>query len=136
MRYAIISNDEGMTFTGGRYEKNLIEPTKQACQGSLLTIPQAATTKFQNETFALFANPATVHEKRSNMRIAVSVDNCSTWMPGKVVHAGPAAYSDMAFTDDGLITLVYERGDKEPYETIAVDQINLAWLLGNSTLTV
>ncbi len=127
MRYAVTSNDEGMTFIGGRYEKDLVEPTKQACQGSLLSIQLPTGNK--SNSVVLFANPATTEEKRSNMTITVSVDDCSSWKPGKVIHRGPAAYSDMAFTEDGLITLAYERGDTQPYETIAVDQMNPAWLL-------
>jgi hypothetical protein len=117
-----------MSFNWGRYEEDLIEPTGNGCQGSLLAVPN----EIRGGTAVVFANPFTTKRDRSNLRLAVSTDNARSWFDGgRVVYQGPSAYSDMAFADNGLITLVYERGKEGPYEEIAVDQLNLAWLMAN-----
>jgi hypothetical protein len=40
-----------------------------------------------------------------------------------VLHAGPAAYSDLAVLGDGTILCVYERGVKNAYEQITLERV-------------
>ena len=116
-----------MSFNWGRQEEGLIEPSGNGCQGSILAVPN----ELRGGTAVVFANPNTTKRDRSNMRLAVSTDDAKTWSYGRVIYPGPAAYSDMAFADSGLVTLVYERGKEGPYEQISVDQMNLAWVMAN-----
>jgi sialidase-1 len=46
----------------------------------------------------------------------------------RLVNKGPSAYSSLAASRDGTIYLLFERGRKKLYETIAVARFNLAWL--------
>jgi sialidase-1 len=47
----------------------------------------------------------------------------------KVIHEGPAAYSSMAVSADGTIFVLYENGEKHPYEKISIARFNLKWLI-------
>ena len=55
-----------------------------------------------------------------------------TWSNGKVLHAGPAAYSDLCLDAEQRICCLYERGETDPYETISFDQFDLGWLTGGA----
>lgn len=45
-----------------------------------------------------------------------------------MLHAGPAAYSCLTILPNGEIGCLYERGDKNAYETIAFARFTLDWL--------
>jgi sialidase-1 len=46
----------------------------------------------------------------------------------RVVHQGPAAYSSLAALADGSIAVLFERGDRSPYERITLARLPFAWL--------
>jgi sialidase-1 len=74
----------------------------------------------------LFANPAST--KRVNMTVRMSFDEGGTWPVARQIHAGPTAYSALAVLPDRTIGLLYERGDKQPYEKITFARLSLEWL--------
>nr|HQH74105.1 sialidase family protein [bacterium] len=51
-----------------------------------------------------------------------------TWPVARMIHSGPAAYSDLVVLPDGTIGCLYERGEENPYETIAFARLTLEWL--------
>jgi hypothetical protein len=57
-----------------------------------------------------------------------SLDNGQTWGAGKILHAGPSAYSDLCIASDMGICCLYERGEENAYETIMFTRFDLEWL--------
>ncbi len=49
---------------------------------------------------------------RVNMSVRFSMDDGKTWSTAKTIDPGPAAYSDMVIQNDGLMGLLYERGNE------------------------
>jgi sialidase-1 len=45
------------------------------------------------------------------------------------LHAGPAAYSCLTVLPDGGIGCIYERGEKDAYETITFARFDREWLM-------
>ena len=81
------SHNQGDSFQEGCWEEELIEPV---CQASLIRYTEEISS---NGNRILFSNPASMNRER--MTIRISYDECQTWSNGKVLHAGPAAYSDL-----------------------------------------
>lgn len=119
-RLVAISKDGGETFTKPIEDKELIEPV---CQGSILRLPGEGGG-------ILFSNPASL--KRENMTVRLSRDEGKTWTFSRVLHAGPAAYSCLTVLANGEIGCLYERGEKNPYETITFARIDRKWLSGEA----
>lgn len=115
------SQDGGETFSHFRWEDVLVEPI---CQASLVRL----TDENQHDrNRVLFANPAST--AREKMTIRLSTDECQSWPIAKLLHAGPAAYSDLAVTADGMIHCLYECGEGHPYENLRLARFDLAWLV-------
>jgi sialidase-1 len=115
------SSDLGETFSKVSYDETLVEPV---CQASIRRYSLAADG---GRNRILFSNPAQA-KARKEMTVRLSYDECQSWPVSKVLHAGPAAYSCLAGLSDGTILCLYERGEKQPYETIALARFSLAWL--------
>lgn len=98
------SDDGGESFGTLRWHPDLVEPT---CQGSVLATETGAL---------LLSTPA--GDKRENLTIRSSQDDGATWSPGVVVTAGPAAYSDLVITDEGIVLCLYETGAEKLYESL------------------
>lgn len=121
------SSDGGDTFTEFGYDDDLIEPI---CQASLVRYTDVNS---HDKNRVLFSNPAS--EGRQKMTIRISYDECRSWNEGKVLHEGPAAYSDLCIDTDMNICCLYERGERGAYETISFAKFDLAWLTdGEDTL--
>lgn len=60
--------------------------------------------------------------------VRLSDDEGQRWPVAKVLHAGPAAYSDLAITPEMTICCLYECGEGHPYERLPVGVFTLAWL--------
>ena len=65
------------------------------------------------------------------MTIRLSRDGGRTWPIAKVLHEGPAAYSDMVLLPDGHVGCLYERGDGHAYEKLTFARFSLDWLSGD-----
>ncbi len=105
------SQDEGRTLSPTTEDRTLIEPPAQA---SLIQLRDQL----------LFANPAST--KRERMTVRISNDEGTTWHILRVLHEGPSAYSSLAALPNSPseIGLLYERGDRSPYETITFARID------------
>ncbi|MEM7531448.1 MAG: sialidase family protein [Chloroflexota bacterium] len=114
------SFDQGDTFKHFRWEDKLIEPI---CQGSLVRL---TTAQHQDANRIAFANPAST--ERAKMTVRLSEDEGWNWSDGKLLHEGPAAYSDLAVTGDGMIHCLYECGEEHPYEVMRLARFDLDWL--------
>ncbi|MFO0877393.1 MAG: sialidase family protein [Gemmataceae bacterium] len=113
------SKDGGLTWTPVSLEETLVEPV---CQASLIRWGNRKDNRF------LFANPAS--KRRENLTLRSSEDGGATWTASRVLHPGPAAYSCLAESPDGMLFCLYERGKKSPYETIRLARFDPAWLAG------
>ena len=116
-RAVAVSRDLGATFGEFRWDGALIEPV---CQASIVRWPQA-------DNGLLFANPASATD-RIRMTIRHSADEGHSWPRAKLLHAGPAAYSDLAVSDEGNALCLYEKGNDGPYETLTLARFDVAWL--------
>lgn len=63
-------------------------------------------------------------EARADLALRHSQDSGRTWSSPWVIAAGPAAYSDLAVTDDGTLHLLHEGGGSSPYEVIRHHRID------------
>jgi len=114
------SYDNGETFPKFGWDDALVEPI---CQASMIRFT-AENSHGRNRV--LFSNPASMNRER--MTIRLSYDECQTWNAGKVLYAGPSAYSDLCIAHDMSICCLYECGESRPYETITFAQFDLEWL--------
>lgn len=116
LRMVAISADGGRTLAPARPDPRLVEPPAQA---SLIATPGGGRS-------LVFANPASARRERFTVR--VSDDDGATWPAARVLHEGPAAYSSLAALDDGSVAVLFERGDRAPYERITFARLPLEWL--------
>ncbi len=116
-RLVALSTDGGQTFGPTAEDPTLIEPV---CQGSILRFPNKTAD-------ILFSNPAST--KREKLTVRLSTDDAKTWRFAKELHAGPAAYSCLTVLPNSEIGCLYERGQKNPYETITFATFTRAWLM-------
>jgi sialidase-1 len=119
-RMVATSADGGATLTSAAPDRALIEPPAQA------SILRYSTAKAHDRDRLLFSNPAAA--KRERLTVRVSYDEGRTWPAGRVVHQGPAAYSSLVVLPEGSIGVLFERGDRSPYERITFARFTLAWL--------
>jgi sialidase-1 len=119
-RLVATSADGGRTLSEATADRALIEPPAQA---SLIAVRDEAAADRQR---LIFANPAST--KRERLTVRVSEDDGRTWPVARVVHEGPAAYSSLAALADGAIALLFERGDRTPYERITFARLTRQWL--------
>jgi hypothetical protein len=119
-RMVATSADGGRTLSSARADQALIEPPAQA---SILRYSNAGAG---DRDRLLFSNPASA--KREKLTVRLSYDEGLTWPVARVVHDGPAAYSMLAILPDRSIGILFERGDKSPYEKVTFERFSLAWL--------
>ena len=120
LRAVASSTDKGLNWGVVTDDQALIEPV---CQASVLRLSSAAEG---GKNRVIFSNPASA--KRENMTVRMSYDECKTWPVAKVLWPGPSAYSDLVVAADGQIGCLYERGEKNPYESIVFARCSLGWL--------
>ena len=117
------SQDGGLTFSPVVHDAALLEPV---CQASVCRWVDGR----DGRDLVLFSNPAS--RTRDHLTVRLSVDGGQTWPLGRLLHAGPAAYSDLCVTDKGQILCLYERGHESPYEAISLARFGLEWLSDGS----
>lgn len=115
------STDGGLTWSPTVHDPALVEPI---CQASIRRYTRANE---EGGKRILFSNPAETGA-RKEMTLRLSEDNGTTWAMSKVLWAGPAAYSSLAVLADGTILCLFERGLKEPYQSITLARVPLQWL--------
>ena len=62
------------------------------------------------------------------MTVRLSRDEGKTWPVARVLHEGPSAYSCLAMLPNGDIGCLYERGEKNAYETLTFARFSRASL--------
>ena len=112
-RAAATSDDGGLSWSEPQLVEELVDPQ---CQGSLLRLGNS------DPAHLLFSNAADL--KRLRLTVRRSTDSGRTWSAGRLLHAGPSAYSDLAVAPDGTILCVYEGGQKSPYEQIILARMS------------
>jgi sialidase-1 len=123
------SKDGGETFCPIVHDAALPEPV---CQASVCRFTDEVR---HDRDRVLFSNPAS--RTRDHMTVRLSYDECRTWPVTKLLHEGPAAYSDLCIAPDMSICCLYERGTESIYERITLARFNLEWLTdGEDTLGV
>ncbi len=111
-RAVSLSRDGGVSWSEPVLDDALVEPV---CQASLLRLGKSGKKQL------VFSNPAST--KRMNMTLRLSRDDGRTWDVSKTVHAGPSAYSCLVELKGGVAGLLYERGERAPYERITFERI-------------
>lgn len=119
-RMLATSDDVGRSWSRASPDPALIEPPAQA---SLLRF---STAKAQDRDRLLFSNPAST--RRERMIVRASYDEGAKWPVSRVIHEGPAAYSSLVVLRDRSIGLLFERGERSPYERISFARFTLEWL--------
>ena len=97
------SDDGGSTWAANWTARDLPDPY---CEGSILSNAAAGSV--------LFANPSS--HVRANFSLHQSFDDGSTWPVHHIVYGGGSAYSDIAFTRNGSVAVLFE---KDNYNTVA-----------------
>ncbi len=110
------SEDGGLTWSPVMIEESLTCPT---CQASVVRLGP-------EKDFAVFLNPA--HRKRRNMAFRISRDGAKSWSEPHTIHAGRAAYSDLAVLPGGGVAALYENGAIWPYSKITFTVIDPGWI--------
>lgn len=122
-RFFSISHDKGLTWSNWWDKTDLVDP---ACNGEI---------KYYTSSLDGFEKDRIIHSilysanGRKNLSILVSYDNGETWPVKKVLWPNGAAYSSLAFLDDGTILCYYER-DRSDGNGIdmVVSQFSLEWV--------
>lgn len=123
------STDGGDTWSPVRLQRELPGP---ACQSAIVRCSARDDGGGNGILFSGIAEgPRTKPGgRRSALTIFLSEDECETWPVSRVVHAGPAAYSDLVALPDGTALCVYEGGEEHPYESIRLARFGLGWVRG------
>ncbi|MEZ0487733.1 sialidase family protein [Fibrella aquatica] len=111
------SSDAGTTWGPVRVAQDLPDPV---CEGSMLNYQPA-----NGRGVLLFSN-ANSQTKREKMTVRISQDDGRSWLAGKEIYAGSAAYSDLVVQHDGQIGILYE---KDNYSRIVYTQFSYDWLV-------
>lgn len=96
------------------------------CNAGLVRVPHEATG---GKDVLLYSAPDNPGRTRVRMTVWASLDRGTTWPIRRRVYDGPSAYSSLAAGPDGTVYLLFERGKKKLYESIALARFPLAWLL-------
>ena len=63
------------------------------------------------------------------MTVWASFDGGDTWPVKRLINEGHSAYSSLTAGKDGRVYLLFERGEEELYDRVAVAVFNLDWLV-------
>ena len=114
------SRDGGLTWSAVELDDTLIEPV---CQASLIAAVPAGR---KPDGRLLFSNPAAT--TRTRMTVRLSEDDGRTWNASRVLYEGPSAYSSLAMLRSGAVGVLYESGERQPYERITFARFDVAWI--------
>lgn len=110
-RAAAWSSNGGESWQGFRLEPSLPDPV---CQGTVLLAGDPPALYFCN---------AAHQKERQGLSLRRSLDGGQSWQPPLVLHAGPAAYSDLVALPGHMIGCLYEAGERNAYEGIRFTRI-------------
>ena len=115
---------------GPHYFKYSRQPS-YGCNAGLVRVPPEATGGRDVLLFSTIDNPG-AGDKNCRVRMTVwgSFDQTKTWPVKRLVWPGPSAYSSLAADRKGNIYLLFERGKKHRYESVAFTRFELNWVTG------
>jgi sialidase-1 len=119
-RVIAYSSDGGETFDAPFAAEPSI--TSPVVQNSLVRLTLANGRNGRNVLVYCGPGHAT---KRRNLTVLASFDEGKTWEQKTVVHAGPAAYSDMVKLDDEHVGVLFEAGHRL-YDEILFARVGLS----------
>ena len=136
-RQIAMSHDGGEMFVDWRVCEDLREVgepfyfkygTKPSygCNAGLVRMPLKVTG---GKDVLLFSTPDDPGGNRIRMTVWASFDRGQSWPVKRLIYESHSAYSSLAAAPDGNIYLLFERGKKKLYESVAVAKFNLAWLM-------
>lgn len=114
-RLAAYSKDGGECLSPNVFAHALTEPV---CQGSILNFKKQGKLS----TSLLFSNPKNP-DKRRDLTVQISEDDGETWEILYAFGDSPAAYSDLVQLDKDRVGILYEHGEKKPYDQISFSVI-------------
>ena len=123
---AMAVSEDGGKMWGPVYLDNALQTP--VCQGSILRYSWAEEKDKGGKSRILFSGPA--GSGRTHLTVRVSYDEGKIWPVSKVVNPGRSAYSNLVALPDGMIGVLYERGD------IAFVTFSLEWLEGSASTAV
>ena len=133
-RYLAVSRDGGETYGDFRTDDFLLDTDYMGCNASLLRVERtdledASLLPKEEDSVTVFVNPRS-HD-RDHLTACISFDSGRTWAHMRLIHEGRGAYTSLAFNRrDQLFYLLYETGEKDPYDKgIVGAAFDLAWLL-------
>ncbi|XP_047461956.1 sialidase-1 [Mugil cephalus] len=119
-RIVVSSKDGGLTL-----------PVDNLTFDSSLVDPVVAAGALQKDGVLYFTNPSS-DQKRVNLTLRWSLTNGTSWVDNPLqIWPGPSGYSSMTSLDSGTaedrkhIFIIYEKGEKDYYETVSFVKIHL-----------
>ena len=96
------------------------------CNAGLVRVPLEATG---GKDVLLFSTPDDPGGSRVRMTVWASFDRGESWPVKRLVYEGHSAYSSLSADKNGAVYLLFERGEKKLYESLALARFNLEWLV-------
>ena len=115
------SLDGGLHWTDPKHHPEVYCPV---CQAGLLRYMDKRDG--QSNEVILYSGPG--GPGRTRMTLRLSRDGGQTWPVSRVLHEGPAAYSDLVALPRGEIACLYESGSERLYEKITFARFGVSWL--------
>ncbi len=106
------SSNGGISWSSNQQRNDLTDPK---CQASLISYKQGRKWIIYQSNAASLA--------RKNLTIKQSLDDGETWSAGTAIFPGLAAYSDMTLLNKNTIGVLFENGEKSPYDKITFTTI-------------
>jgi len=118
------SQDRGHTWSGARLDPGLTEPRgTQGCQASLIRLTDVRRHDRSRILFSCPSHP----QRRRDLAVRISYDECRTWQPGRVIKTGNASFSDLVVLPDTSIGCLYETNDGG-WQQIRFARFTIDWL--------
>ncbi len=118
-RAVMRSADGGETWGKVQWDESLPDPI---CQAGLVAVHASTTGKPTDDSTVLYFSNCASESKRIRMTLRKSLDGGHTWSEGRLLHAGPSAYSCLVALHSPAqphrIGCLFECGSKSPYERI------------------
>ncbi len=118
-RVELVSEDQGETFAplaDGRNLRIADDLTLPVVQGALLSLPDHDQVVFSSPSDPLY---------RRGVRLWAGAGD-GAWTAGPLPVPGPGAYSDLVDLGDGIVGLMIETGDRNPYQRIDLIRLPVA----------